>query len=224
MVKTIGVPKLLKCDESTVARFISFDSKENSITYECDGENTFRFIIPVFLLERDFTKELRPEPSQNIIKQGRWECAPASLAMLLDESLWDIKRALVHSGWNNDDYGCSTEQMIKASSLLGHEVYETKEAGNHPQVISLRSLNVKRSSHAIYWNGKEMLDPNWGFKGRLWWGCDWGPDVLNPSGKSLVKADSGCLKWERTFSRTSLKHIKRQILQILNETKQEENT
>jgi hypothetical protein len=69
--------------------------------------------------------------------------------------------------------------MIKAAALLGHLLKESEQAkDSEPQIITLRSLNERGANHAVYWNGTEMLDPNWGYRGRNWWGVEWSPETI----------------------------------------------
>jgi hypothetical protein len=139
-------------------------------------------------VETQFTRSGRPEPSSEIVRQGRWECGASALAMLLGESLWDVKRAAVAAGWNNDDRGLGTAAMIQAARILGHSIAATAGASaSRPQVIMLPSLNLKNSRHAVYWDGRETLDPNWGYPGRKWWGVEWSPETIGSEGPAIVR-------------------------------------
>lgn len=223
-LENVLAPRILSSSEFPVPfRLVEWDRERKSLTYQ-SGSSSGLMCVPIFLLEKHFQRDKyhRPSPKQKIITQGRWECGPATLAMLLNESLWNVKRAMVKVGWNNDDRGCTDTQLINAAALLGHEVYRTKDEGLFPQILSIPSLNVKNMSHVIYWNGTEMLDPNWGYKGRLFWGCEWGPEVLRQRPTVLVRADSGCSKFEPPSKPTSIKALKKSICEILNAPKEDD--
>lgn len=140
-------------------------------------------IIKPSQVETDFTRTGRPEPTQKIIRQGKWECAPASLAMLLGEKLFTVKRAMGKYGWKNDDSGASTKITIEAARYLGRDLINIErneiEKDMGPCLVSVNSLNVEGYSHSVTWTGKEILDPNCGYEGRKWWGPEWSPWTMN---------------------------------------------
>lgn len=219
----IQAPQILEAEGSSSPwRLVSWDKERKSLAYKNDNHKNL-ISIPIFLLEKHFPRKSRPEPSSKIIKQGRWECGPATLAMMLGESLWDVKRAMVKVGWNNDDGGCTDTQLINAASLLGHEVYRTLDSGNFPQILSTPSLNVKRMNHVVYWNGTELLDPNWGYKGRTFWGCEWGPEVIKTRSIALVKAETGCSVFTLE-NKGRIRKLQKDIASILNAASKEEKT
>lgn len=141
-------------------------------------------------IETEFSKSKRPEPNSKIITQGRWECGAASLAMFIDESLWDVKRALVHSGWNNDDNGVNCKQLVEAALKLGHNLEIRNELSLDPCLLTIKSLNVAGMFHSLCWNGSELLDPNWGNLKRFTYGPEWSPLTLPFLNRSIVKSVS----------------------------------
>jgi hypothetical protein len=167
------------------------------------------------MLEREFLRVGRPEPGQKIVSQGRWECGPAALSMLLKESLWDVKRAMVASGWNNDDSGCSDENLIAAAKLLGYDLHPTLEPNGNACLLTVPSLNYKNKSHALCFNGIEMLDPNWGFKGRLWYGTEWGLETVCRYKRVITFKQFGCPEVPPRKKKVNLKKIKEQVLKQL---------
>jgi hypothetical protein len=174
LVDRSGIVWRLAERDSVAAR----GAADSSLRYFSDGDYALAVMAPRHV-ETGFTRAGRPEPSTEIIRQGRWECAAASLAMMLKKPLWDVKRAAASVGWNNDNDGMSTRTMIKAAALLGHLLKESEQAkDSEPQIITLRSLNERGANHAVYWNGTEMLDPNWGYRGRNWWGVEWSPETI----------------------------------------------
>lgn len=184
----MGAPKIIIDFIDRAWRFESQITPERGLLYSLENSEISSALKPE-IIEKIFSRKGRPEPqSSRLIRQGRWECGPASLAMLLNESLWDVKRAASHCGWNNDDRGISDDQIITAARLLGHEVIQINEANPEtPQIVVLPSLNVKNVSHAVFWDGKEILDPNWGNASRKWWGCEWDPMMIPHQRRVFVR-------------------------------------
>lgn len=117
-------------------------------------------MLTSYQIESEFKREFI-HPQGSVITQGRWECAPASLAMLLGESLWTVKRALAKIEWNNDDRGTTPQMCLTAAKNLGYNLIFTKDVNdNEPCLITVCSLNMKDKTHAVFWNGSEILDPN----------------------------------------------------------------
>lgn len=177
-------------------------------------------------IEIKFLRDERPEPKSDIIVQGKYECAAAALAMLLDEKLFNVKRAMGKMGWRNDNKGAGNEVTIGASRLLGRDVVHIR--GNEinetigPCVVHIDSLNIKGMAHAITWNGKEILDPNWGREGRKFWGTEWAPWTLRAQSafvlleKNLTEAERAELdEAMRARDAKELKAIKESILNQL---------
>lgn len=131
-------------------RYEKLDSKETELCYLTSHELELNY-------KRSFTEPF----SQKIVEQGRWECAPASLAMLINEPLRTIKKELVKLGWNNDDYGCGSKMILEVAKKLGHNLILTSNVFYFEKCfISVPSVNMKDKSHALCWNGEEILDPN----------------------------------------------------------------
>lgn len=131
------------------------------------------------MIETDFTRVGRPEPISNIVQQDKYGCSPAALSMLLGESYFRVKRAYAKFQWRNDNDGATDAMMLGAARMFGRDlVYVpqhaiTKEVG--PCIVVVKSLNYENGAHAVVWNGSELLDPNWGYAGRKWWGVEWSP-------------------------------------------------
>jgi hypothetical protein len=211
----MGVPKKIVDNQGVVWNYNPKISYRGELTYFTEDSPTGVMLKPS-QIETNFTRIGRPEPISEIIKQGRWECGLASLAMIIQAPLWDVKRAASHCGWNNDDKGITNKQLLKTSKLLGREVYFTNEATiNTPQLILLKSLNVEGSGHVVYWNGFETLDPNWGFPERKWWGCEWSPELIDENNLVLVLAESGCARTEEIEDSKSLEESQKIIADYL---------
>lgn len=181
-------------------------------------KDTHGFSMPQPNIELGFTREGRPEPKTYLVTQGKYDCAAASLAMLLGESLFNTKRAMGKVGWCNDDRGANDGIMIKACRLLGRDLIEVigKEIGKDigPCSLTLPSLNIKGMYHAITWNGTEMLDPNYGRKDRKFWGTEWGPETIGAR-RALVLLDKNLTNAERSeYDEAVRSRNKKQINEI----------
>lgn len=223
MKRVMAPKKLITSDNETWELFHTDTSIEYShiLSYRPEGA-THGMVLRPSVIEQEFSRKGRTEPNQKIINQGRWECGPAALAMLLGESLWDVKRAMVHSGWNNDDAGCGDEQIILGAQKLGYELQATLEPDGNPCLLTVPSLNYRNKSHALCFNGKEMLDPNWGFKGRLWYGSEWGLDTVLRYKRVITFKKFGCSEIPKSKKKISLKKIKRDILdQLLSKSSED---
>lgn len=180
------VPKVIYDDKDKKWNLKSYDpTTKYSLTYVREDMPCGLVVTPSHV-ETDFTRKGRPEVNFEITTQGKWECAAASLAMLLGESLFATKRALGKAGWRNDDRGCGEQIVVDGARYLGRDLVklekdEVMEEGDKigPCTLHIASLNVKGMGHGITWNGKEMLDPNWGRPGRKFWGSEWAPWTVN---------------------------------------------
>lgn len=182
-MRNIRAPKQIVTENGTIFTLSDYNKNEKaSLTYRINGECHGIALIPSFV-ETEFTRINRPEPQSNIIIQGKWECAATSLAMLLDEKLFFVKRAMGKLNWRNDNNGASDKVIIETARNLGRDLINinskeiTEDLG--PCSVTVKSLNVKGICHAVTWNGKEILDPNWGKNGRKWWGCEWAPWTMS---------------------------------------------
>lgn len=170
--------------------FTYFDSNGVRHTYfgKINGANC-GFVINSHKAEMNFTRKLI-EPKGKYITQGKWECAPASLAMLLDVSLDLVLEALIDCGWENTEFGTTMDQLnLATKKILNKELifsydcrFETRS------ILTLPSLNVIGKSHAVFWDGKEILDPNFGFEGRKHYSPSWTVDTILKYNRIILKS------------------------------------
>lgn len=132
-------------------------------------------------IERLYFRD-KPLSNQNIIQQGKYECAPAALAMALNESLFMVKRHMAKFNWRNDDAGVNDELLRNTARSMGRDLIEfdisSLSSSPSPCLLMVKSLNVEGYTHAVTWNGQELLDPNTNYPGRYYWGTDWSPDMI----------------------------------------------
>lgn len=181
-MKLVGAPLQIVSASGSEWKLVGVDRCNNApLEYKLKDVNVSVDITPVDV-ETDWSRKGRPEPMSEIIVQGRYECAAAALAMLLGEKLFTVKRAMGKAGWRNDDSGANDRVMMDAARYLGRDLLKIQkyqfEANMGPATLTLPSLNIKGMYHAVTWNGDEILDPNWGREGRMFWGCEWNPVTI----------------------------------------------
>lgn len=156
-----------------------FSSEEPALTYGIDGTSGPTIIVRPREVETTWTRKGRPGPNCSIVLQDRYGCSPAALSIITGESYFDVKRAYAAFGWRNDDQGATNEMMVGAARLLGRDMVRAHcgqfRESSDKAIVIVPSLNLKGLAHAIAWDGKQMLDPNWGYPGRNWWGVEWAP-------------------------------------------------
>lgn len=117
-----------------------------------------------------------------LVIQGKYECAAAALAMLLDKELFFVKRAMGKAGWRNDDSGASDKIMAEAAYHFGYVIKRVRpekviETGT-PCILTVPSLNYEGRWHAVAWDGKRILDPNNGRPARNFWPIETDPKTM----------------------------------------------
>lgn len=192
MLSNLRVPKVLHSYSGSKWVIADYEKEyKYGLCYKKFDEDAQRarpaaIILSPYEVELEFTRKHRNPPDAKIMVQGKYECAAASLAMLLDEKLFFVKRAMGKVGWRNDDSGANDDVMIQAARLLGRDLISLNakdiKEGIGPCTVTVPSLNIPGMSHSVTWNGKEILDPNWGRPGRKFWGTEWAPWTMNPQG------------------------------------------
>lgn len=166
--------------EYYLSGFTKFSPLSISLHYQEIGEDKKMNLSP-HMVESEFLRE-KPRAKQNPILQGKYECAPAALAMALGERLFTVKRQMGKLNWRNDDAGVNNTLMRATARAMGRDLVEIplNELSPilGPCILTIKSLNVPKYSHAIAWTGKELLDSNTNYSGRNYWGIDWSPDMI----------------------------------------------
>lgn len=185
-----GAPLHLVSASGSEWELVGIDRRHNEPLEYKLKETKVSVAITAVDVETDWTRKGRPEPTREIIVQGKYECAAASLAMLLGEKLFTVKRAMGKAGWRNDDRGAGDQVMMEAARYLGRDLlkigkYQFGEISGSAS-LTLPSLNIKGMYHAVTWTGEEILDPNWGREGRVFWGCEWNPQTIGARSGMLL--------------------------------------
>lgn len=193
------------------------------LTYQVDSRI---FVLSPREVELNFYRE-KPPTITPVITQGKYECAASALAMLLDEKLFTVKRAMAKFHWRNDDSGANDEVLLGAARELGYDLIDFNPKKLHylsgPCLLTVPSLNVKKMNHAVTWTGSELLDPNTHYPNRNFWGADWSPDLIEAVGclKLLPQTLSSSERQEydhfrKTQETTKINSIREQVLAAIN--------
>src|SRR5690606_8740769 len=218
-----GYPTQITDEQDGPVLYLDRVEKDGSMIYTRPGWQAGFAVQSPFVLEKMFGPYGRPEPETKVVQQGKWECYPAAVANMIGEKLFHVKRAFAAAGWRNDDGGAIDDHAIKALELLGLHPYITNVTPTSRQrcVLFMPSLNVKGKSHAIAYNGKQMIDPNWGYQGRKWWGTEWTPKTIGAKRFLVLAKSRSDADWmrhcDKIIRENEIKEIKRQIAASLNE-------
>jgi hypothetical protein len=107
------------------------------------------------------------------VRQGRWDCVAASLAMLTGHSRHTVAQSMAAHGWRNDGSGCSHALERAAARDLGFDLIPLPRRAisilgrdlPDGSATSL-SLNYPGLGHSMAWRGGRLWDPNAGRAGR----------------------------------------------------------
>lgn len=167
-------------EEYLLHRITQKSPRETYVAYQ-HTESQVKLALSPHQVETQFFRE-KPIAQQDPILQGKYECAPAALAMALGEKLFTVKRQMGKLLWRNDDAGVSDALMRQTARAMGRDLVEIPlsdvSSNLGPAILTVKSLNVKGYSHAVAWTGKELLDPNTHYQGRYYWGVDWSPELI----------------------------------------------
>jgi len=217
-------------DEHGPSEFVEPDRERPKLVYAIDGDRRHRYITTPWRLEKDSLPDGRPEPETTVIQQGKYECYPAAVANMIGEKLFHVKRAFGAAGWRNDERGADDDMAVAALNKLGlyagivtnstlkafgedaHKILNdtTKCCLFRP------SLNIEGKSHAIAYNGKQMIDPNWGYAGRRWWGTEWKPSTIGANRFLILVEDAEDQRVLKDLEAEVRKIVVEDILRKLN--------
>ena len=130
-------------------------------------------------IEEKFKRDIVEPKSNQLITQGTWECAAASLSMLINIPFKDVKDCLTSLGWQNDEEGLGIDSMTVATKILINKTLTSSfENFYDPSILTVPSINLKGRSHAVFWDGKELLDPQFHNENKKHYSPLWTPDTL----------------------------------------------
>jgi len=189
MIK-LRVPKIITEKDGILILAVGMNYSERLVIYSKENNGGGIRLTSPSHVELHCNIVNRQEPRVNIVRQGKYECGPAALAMLLQEPLIAVKRAYAKLGWNNDENGINDVWTLKVAKMFGRDLVYTNRPTGKPCLVTLKSLNVLNAQHVVTWDGQQILDPNWGYKDRKWWSTEWAPWTLPSRSFLRLMSDS----------------------------------
>lgn len=93
-----------------------------------------------------------------VYQEHKYGCGIACLAMFANLNYSEVKNKFFASR-NLDKYGISNIDIITTLSSLGFTTVERRKIPKTKAILTVESINKKNSWHSVYWNGKELFDP-----------------------------------------------------------------
>jgi hypothetical protein len=178
MSNQIRVPKTITDRQGFVWIFQDvldnpLDQSDKKFLYKLKSSlGIIQSVFNIQKIERESNKNLR-QPLSIPLKQGYYECAAASLSMLTERPVSDVRNVLITLGWTIET-GVDFAMQKKALRKLGFLSIIHTCPPNQKCLVILPSLNVNDKSHVVFWDEKEILDPQFNSEKYLWYGPDWG--------------------------------------------------
>lgn len=100
--------------------------------------------------------------TDHVHQRGRFDCTVACMAMFLDRSYEDVVAMgeKLLPGWNIDQAG-SLSLIHAICERLGTPVVTSRYfVDGAPQILCLMNGAPDGFHHAVFWNGRELFDPN----------------------------------------------------------------
>lgn len=171
----MSAPLILKDSKNNLFHLDEEFSVSDSHSYWGEINSAFcGFFLKSNRIEVEFKRDIVVPKTQEIVTQGTYECAAAAYSMLAKIPLEEVIKCLYALGWKNDQNGIGTELLEKASKvLLNKDLIYDHSSSNDPCMIIVPSLNLKGNSHALYWNGEEMIDPQFYNQNKLHYSPLW---------------------------------------------------
>ena len=174
--------------------------------------------------------------SIKIVKQGKYECAVAALAQLLEKPLSEVKRAMSKTGWRNDDQGASDAQLAEAARAFGKDlVFIGRKTTNlmvskgilPKSVLTIDSLNYEGKYHGVSYLPERdiVIDPNYEYPDRKYLPLNTKIIELELYAASVLvdRVLTDAERWELKFIRGSTIHDIVEYLGLLGICKGEKN-
>ena len=175
-MKQIRAPKII--EDTSGERFILVpegSTLKGAYCYAFEKSPNLRIILRPKQIEKQFIRN--KEVSPKVVTQGKYECAIASLSMLTKVSIDRVREVSLSKGWQVEE-GVSLALTKKILRALGfrsmfHDRFPQQEC-----LVHADSINVTHMGHCLYFDGKNILDPQTHNQNFLWYGPDWGPEEI----------------------------------------------
>lgn len=112
-------------------------------------------------------------------QRERKDCCVAALSMATGLPYEDIRaRFFARQDFSKDGEGVTENKQASVLRALGYKTRTGKEVKEGtPAIVTVKSLNIPRSYHAVYFNGSRFMDPNRGREGKKYY-LDVGPEAV----------------------------------------------
>jgi hypothetical protein len=109
----------------------------------------------------------RENPYTHVPQRGNWDCVLASVAMWTKKTYEEVMGVFEKLGYSyrhlDSQQGCSSVESYKLLKKVGVEPFVIDEAfGSVPGMLSLPSLNRRGGAHAVFYDGRNIYDPQYG--------------------------------------------------------------
>lgn len=177
---------------------------ENPLAIYEDDEGAEILLLPS-LIEKEYYYD-RPQPHEDLITQGKYDCAAAALAMLLGHTLFQVKSVMGEHGWRNDDKGAGDKISRATARSFGRDLVwcgrKSLARLLHlvpDGMVCVKSLNYKGMGHGVTWLNGQIIDPNYMIKERKSWGPQWAPWTMAANGVHVLAKEPLSDKFFKEF-------------------------
>lgn len=218
--------KIVDDEDGTLLELMGIEYQDQLLTYAAPNHKDIRIKLSPSHVMKEFATERRIPEKTEIVRQGKYECAAASLAMVTGHTLFNVKRVMGKHGWRNDNSGAGFKLLQSAArdfgcDLLyaGRNVIRIMREDMPTCMVCLTSLNVPKMGHGVAWVNGEIIDPNFGDKKRRYWGAEWAPWTMGAHGIELL-VPGGILKesihkeFRQICKRGDREEIRRVVLEL----------
>lgn len=150
---------------------------------------SYKSILHASEIEQEFEIVDRKVPKAVIEKQGQYECLLASFAMLTGIDLKTVRKEFKKIGWKHTPKGANDDHVHAVAKNLGLKLVRFHHFLDLPCIVTLKSINFENVLHAVYWDGKEILDPNYNVPGREYYSPQWTPTTIGASSFMYLAED-----------------------------------
>lgn len=116
--------------------------------------------------------------SKKAITQNPFECVVASMAMYLDFDYEELRRLFKASFPEiPDDHGYGYREISLIFRKLGYSImqFNPNNFPDEPCLVTVPSVNIQGKRHQIFFNGEEIIDPQFGNSEMNFYSSLWGP-------------------------------------------------
>jgi hypothetical protein len=115
-----------------------------------------------------------PSPYTHVLQKGNWDCVLAAAAIWTKKTYEEVMEVYNKLGYDykhlDSQKGCSSVEKYMLLKKLGVEPFTIDEAfGSVPGILSMPSMNRPGGAHAIFYDGRNLWDPQYGKEDKKWY-------------------------------------------------------